>query len=58
MLKPTNAIAETVDDLKKQNENIQFQINYYKDLFNKNAAAIESLTPLGTWEEVPDEIVS
>jgi hypothetical protein len=55
MLVPKNAIAETVDNLKKDNENSSFQIDVFTKLIKTNEATIKELEPLGVWEEVPDE---
>lgn len=57
MLVPKNAIAETVDNLKKDNKNSYSQIDFFTKRIKSNDAAIEELEPLGVWEEVLDETV-
>lgn len=52
---PTNPIAETIQMLNEQNESHTLQIQALSSLLAKNNATITELTPLATWEDVPDE---
>lgn len=51
---PANAIAETVEQLKVQNESLQNQIVYIQDLLDKNKATLIQLEPLAEWTEVAE----
>lgn len=55
MLVPTNAAAETIDKLTRENYGYTQQINTFTEWVADNERIITELTPIATWEEIVDE---
>lgn len=55
MLVPTNAPAETIDKLNKENYGYTQQINTLSEWVADNERIISELTPIATWEDVVEE---
>ena len=55
MLEPTNAPAETIDKLNRENYGYTQQIATLTSWVEDNERIIVELTPLATWQDVVEE---
>jgi LEA14-like dessication related protein len=52
MIKPTNSTAESIVNMRVQNDSLQIHVDQYQKQIEANNLAIAALEPSATWEDV------